>query len=161
MKTPRVNPRQFKLFMTADELMDMPAGDDFAKRSLRQLSESEGSGENLYDEKLEESLSGSAHGFASSTPAKEGEDSLYEAIQKHGVLEPVEITYSDKHDKQMLTDGHHRTVSAHSVNPNMFVPVTYDTNPWAEWGSVLSTKTSSKDQSPSSYWRSYYRGGKK
>ena len=93
--------------------------------------------------------------------AREGEDSLYEAIEKHGVLEPVEIAYSDKHDKQMLTNGHHRTVSAHSINPNMFVPIEYDNNPWVEWPSGSSTKTSSTDQSPSSYWRSYYRGEKK
>ena len=130
-----LNKHQFKLFMTADELMDLSASDDFAKRSLRQLSETKGNGENLYDEKLEESLYGSAFGRASGRLAKEGEDSLYEAIEKHGVLEPVEIAYSDEHDKQMLTDGHHRTVSAHSVNPNMFVPVTYAHKPWLEWGS--------------------------
>ena len=123
--------------MTADELMDLPAGDDSAKRSLRQISKTKDHEENLYDDKLEGSLHGSAFGHASDFEAKEGEDSLYEAIQKHGVLEPVEIAYSDKHDKQMLTDGHHRTVSAHSINPNMFVPVTYAHKPqhWITWPS--------------------------
>jgi uncharacterized protein (DUF1015 family) len=99
-----LNPKQLKLFMTARELMDMPAGDDLEE--WRPMSQNE----DLYHEKLGESM----------------DNSLYKSIKSKGVQEPVNIEFfSRQHDDTVISDGHHRIAAAHSINPDMIIPIEY------------------------------------
>jgi hypothetical protein len=125
-----------KLFMTAGELMDHPSGDtDYHEPMSENFT-------GLFEEKLEESIHGpetGTHGFH----AFDGEETLYNSVKKHGVKNPVEISYSG--DKEMLTDGHHRVAAAYDINPQMFIPVTYEDNPFipsGSWDNVSSRKGS-------------------
>jgi len=70
----------------------------------------------LADEKLGESLHGSSDG---------SDSSLYQSIQKEGVVNPVEISGTDGGSALFLEDGNHRVVAAHDINPDMEIPVTY------------------------------------
>lgn len=99
-----LNPKQLKLFMTARELMDMPAGDDLEE--WRPMSQNE----NLFREKLGESIS----------------DSLFQSIKEEGVKEPVTLDFfSREHDNTVISDGHHRVASAFTANPDMIIPIEY------------------------------------
>jgi hypothetical protein len=99
-----LNPKQLKLFMTARELMEMPAGDDTEQWSPMAQNE------DLYHEKLGESMD--AH--------------LHESIKYKGVQEPVNIEFfSRQHDDTVISDGHHRIAAAHSINPDMIIPIEY------------------------------------
>jgi hypothetical protein len=127
-----------KLFMTAGELMDYPAGDNSGYESLKE-------DEYLFDAKLDESKYGpeiGTHGDVASYKEK----TLHQSIKEKGVQTPVEISYSG--DKELLTDGHHRVASAYDINPNMFVPVTYEDNPfvpsdiWREMSSRRNGRSS-------------------
>ena len=99
-----LNPKQLKLFMTARELMHMPAGDDLEE--WRPMAENK----NLFHEKLGESIS----------------DSLFQSIKEEGVKEPVTLEFfSRQHDNTVISDGHHRIASAFAANPNMIIPIEY------------------------------------
>lgn len=99
-----LNPKQLKLFMTARELMHMPAGDDLEE--WRPMAENE----NLFREKLGESIS----------------DSLFQSIKEEGVKEPVTLEFFNRDtDDTIISDGHHRVASAFTVNPNMIIPIEY------------------------------------
>jgi hypothetical protein len=99
-----LNPKQLKLFMTARELMDMPAGDDLEQ--WRPMSQNE----DLFHEKLGESM----------------DTRLYDSVKSHGVQKPVNIDFfSRDHDNTVISDGHHRIATAHSINPNMIIPIEY------------------------------------
>jgi hypothetical protein len=99
-----LNPKQLKLFMTARELMDMPAGDD--TEQWRPMSQNK----DLFHEKLGESM----------------DTHLYDSVKAYGVQEPVNIDFfSRDHDNTVISDGHHRIATAHSINPNMIIPIEY------------------------------------
>lgn len=99
-----LNPKQLKLFMTARELMDMPAGDDLEE--WRPMSQNK----DLFYEKLGESM----------------DSDLSESIKKEGVKEPVTLEFfSRKHHDTVISDGHHRIASAFSANPDMIIPIEY------------------------------------
>ena len=59
--------------------------------------------------------------------AKWGEpDSLYRHIQKHGIDKSSAIwamRNPHKPDQVMLTEGHHRLMAAHAIDPDMPIPV--------------------------------------
>lgn len=105
-----LNHKQLKLFMTARELMQHPAGDDTEHwRPMEQNRE-------LFNEKLGEALD-----FGD-----EGEEPLYDSIKEHGVQEPINLDFVSKEDNTpVISDGHHRIAAAYAVNPDMFIPIEY------------------------------------
>jgi uncharacterized protein (DUF1015 family) len=53
-------------------------------------------------------------------------NSLYKSIKSKGVQEPVNIEFfSRQHDDTVISDGHHRIAAAHSINPDMIIPIEY------------------------------------
>lgn len=108
-----INPRQLKLFYTARELMDLPALDTQYGESLRDDVAT-------HDFKLNEARTGDED-FAHSNPAKSGELTLLQSISVKGVKEPVELTLYRDEDLPVLSNGHHRVVAAHHINPDMFI----------------------------------------
>jgi len=113
-----LNPRQLKLFMTAGELMDHPAGDD---EMWEPLSKSP----HLYDEKVEESLYGPEDGTHGRS-AGDSELTLHQSIKQQGVHTPIELDFvSSDDDTPVISDGHHRIAIANHINPNMYIPVNY------------------------------------
>lgn len=95
-----------KLFMQAKELMNIRAGDTPDWDSLANTR-------HMYDRKLRESK----------------ETPLYNSIKEQGVQKPVLITAMHNDDEtgwdELIDDGHHRAVSAHDINPEMYVPIEY------------------------------------
>jgi len=115
-----LHPAQMKLFMQAHELMSIPALEGAGKplsehprAHKAKLEQSQMSWEN-YD---------SVHGLADKP--EEGTTSLYDSIKKHGVKTPVELWMLDD-NSPMVKNGHHRIASANDINPNMYIPVSYD-----------------------------------
>lgn len=109
-----LNPKQLKLFMTARELMNMPAGDDLEEwRPMAQNPD-------LLNEKLEESMDPNAY-------AKVYDNlNLHDSIKTHGVQDPINIEFfSRDHDDTVISDGHHRVASAFNINPDMIIPIEY------------------------------------
>jgi hypothetical protein len=126
-----ISPYQYKLFMTAGELMNVKAGDSPGMQSLTEASD-------LRKRKLSESKRGTAE--ESFIHSKEGEETLYESIKKEGVRNPVTLTVNKEWGQvgdpsigrwapvnwnETLLNGHHRVVSANDINPNTFIPVRY------------------------------------
>ena len=106
--------------MQAHELMSIPAVEGAGKS----LSEHP----RAHKTKLEQSQMSwedydYAHGLADKP--EEGTTSLYDSIKKHGVKTPVELWTLDD-NSPMVKNGHHRIVSANDINPNMYIPVSYD-----------------------------------
>ena len=109
--------KQLSMFLPARELMGYMAGHtEGFNTDYLPLSESP----RIYAQKLKESKEKSASGQYF---VEKGKDSLYQSIQKEGVYSPVNLRIR-KNDIQ-INDGHHRLVSAHDIDPNMEVPVTY------------------------------------
>lgn len=113
-----LNPKQLKLFMTAGELMDHPAGDS---EDWAPLSSNKG----LYRQKVDESFDGSedlTHGSI----ADDNELTLYDSVKQKGVQTPIELDFVSKDDDTpIISDGHHRIAIANHINPNMYIPVNY------------------------------------
>jgi hypothetical protein len=109
---------QLSMFVPARELMGYTAGhtEGYGDKYLF-LSESPG----LIKEKLQESKSGSSSG--SYLPKKKGQESLYDSIKKEGVKSPISLRV--RKNGVQISDGHHRVVAAHDINPDMEVPVRY------------------------------------
>lgn len=119
-----LNPRQLKLFMTAGELMEHPAG-DFDGRSM--FDEDDGAAGKLYESKIGSKKS--THGYR----AESGEETLYKSIKREGVLKPVNLTFANDDDEvPTIDDGHHRVAAAYDINPNMYIPVDYSSG-WSGW----------------------------
>lgn len=85
----------------------------------------------MHKRKLEESKMGWADYHNSHFLSWKPEDddaNLYESIQKKGIQKPVEL-YLSKEDGKFqpeILDGNHRTAVANDINPNMYVPVSYN-----------------------------------
>jgi ParB-like chromosome segregation protein Spo0J len=92
--------QQLAMFMPAHELYKLPMNDLPNYRSK----------EHLVEEKLGESI----------------DNGLLHSVAKTGVQKPVEVYHDDS--GQYLQNGHHRVVSAHTVNPKMLVPVEHHTD---------------------------------
>lgn len=114
-----LNPDQLRLFMQAKELMDVTAGHTEPGRDeYAPLSQSPW----LQRNKLLTSHEGGENStlFA----RRKGQDSLYRSIQKHGVKHPVHLRRYKGQDQ--INEGHHRIVAANDINPEMYIPVAYD-----------------------------------
>jgi hypothetical protein len=114
-----INPNQLKLFMTAGELMNHPAGDsrDYVPMSQNPV---------VHERKLEEGMKGDArstHGLF--RPGEETGETLHDSIKRVGVKKPVELHLQRGEDMPTITDGHHRVAIANHLNPDMFVPIMY------------------------------------
>ena len=115
-----LHPAQMKLFMQAHELMSIPAVEGAGKP----LSEHP----RAHKMKLEESQMrwedyAFVHGLADKP--EEGTTSLHDSIKKHGVKTPVELWMLDD-NSTMVENGHHRIAAANDINPNMYIPVSYN-----------------------------------
>lgn len=114
-----LNPKQLKLFMTAGELMDHPAGDDFD--AWRPLS----ANDDLYEQKVSESRFGPSDSTHGNIAGYE-EPTLEQSIKEHGVQTPIELDFvSADDDTPVISDGHHRIAIANHINPNMYIPINY------------------------------------
>jgi len=95
-----------KLFMQAKELMNIRASDAPDWDSLDNKG-------HVYSRKLSESK----------------ETPLYDSIKEEGIKKPVTLTAMHNDDEtgwdEVIEDGHHRSVAAHDINPEMYVPVQY------------------------------------
>lgn len=110
--------------MTARELMDLPAG-DFDGHKMSEFTRSA-------HEKLREAKIGPATGTHGML-AEKGEETLYKSIKREGIKEPVSIDFDRNSDElPTINDGHHRVVVAHALNPNMYIPVKYESG-FADW----------------------------
>jgi len=114
-----INPNQLKLFMTAGELMNHPAGDsrDYVPMSQNPV---------VHERKLEEGMKGDArstHGLF--RPGEETGETLHDSIKRVGVKKPVELHLQRGEDMPTITDGHHRVAVANHLNPDMFVSIMY------------------------------------
>jgi hypothetical protein len=110
-----LNHEQLQMFMPARELMNVPAGDSWpiidmgrnaypdGLKFLKTMSEDKGT----YEQKLRNA-------------PKRG---LPESIKEKGVEDPVSITHIKQFPYKLIADGHHRIAVAHSINPNMEIPV--------------------------------------
>ena len=76
-------------------------------KSLDDMSGYYDSTEQMWDTKLQESL----------------DSGLADSIQSEGVKEPVGIAYYPSTGESVLEDGHHRLITAVSLDPDMKVPV--------------------------------------
>jgi hypothetical protein len=114
-----LNPNQMRLFMQAKELMDTMSG-HVATGSDKYAPMSQAPG--LYKSKLHESKEGSAASTLFSK--KRGKDSLYQSIQKEGVRTPIRLRMHQ--GTEQINDGHHRVAAANDINPEMYLPVSYD-----------------------------------
>lgn len=117
-----VNPYQMKLFYDADDIMNMRAGDDedwdyFQPLSTFNQPSSLKELDYLVDEKTKES---DRPEYDDST----GKLSLSESIAKEGIKEPISIGFLPTNEP-ILINGHHRTVVAHRLDPNMYIPHNY------------------------------------
>jgi hypothetical protein len=92
------NPNQLRLFMTPTEIMKHfePISGDFKRNE---------SVEELWGRKAEESH----------------DAGLTDSIRKQGVQVPVSLDI----DRSRVVGGHHRIAAAHTVDPNMSIPVNY------------------------------------
>lgn len=114
---------QLSLFAQAKDLMHYPTDDAGAYGSLTDFQD-------MHDRKLEEGKMGwddynDNHGLI--FEPEEGEESLYDSINKKGVQTPVDIRLREKDGKYepILTNGNHRVAIAHDINPNMYIPLHY------------------------------------
>jgi len=145
-----INPKQLKLFMTADELMNSTSGDvmaeydyvDITNPSIRTLAQDT----TLNKQKLKESMSGSEN-EAVDEPQK-GETTLFDSIKNHGVLTPVMVEHQDD-GGVILHNGHHRVSVANELNPQMYIPIRYsedgyDTDAWDETSAEVDPEVKKK-----------------
>lgn len=111
--------------MQAKDLMHLPSDDSGVNKSLAE-------DKYLHKDKLGESQLDwdsydDVHGLADAPDP--GSESLYESIAKRGVQKPVSIRlYADQSEGKYiprLTNGNHRTATAHDIDPEMWIPVTY------------------------------------
>ena len=106
-----LNPNQLRLFMQAKELMDLTSGHtEGINQDYLPYSQSPG----VYRQKLAESK----------VRPKIGQGSLHESIQESGVKVPVRIRTHE--GKEQINDGHHRIAAANDIDPEMYLPVEYD-----------------------------------
>lgn len=110
-----IQPYQLRLYMTADELMNIRAHDSSKGTSLKDDPE-------MYQYKLAESK-------PSRRPRAAQNESLYESIAREGVKTPVRIwAYRINKNSgwnELLVNGHHRVASANDIDPQMWIPVEY------------------------------------
>lgn len=117
-----LHPFQMRLFMQANELMDLPAGDSKPlpsggpNQSLRQDI-------NLQNRKREENTLPPPRWKA----PRLADPHLGEDVKAQGVIQPVSLYYRPEygHTAPQIDDGHHRVVAAYDANPESWVPVRY------------------------------------
>lgn len=119
-----LHPFQMRLFMQANELMDLPAGDSMQwsiarKAKFASLNE---------DPELQERKRQESQHVGSMRPSTLGSDKTFsEEVKEHGVLRPISLFYRPEygHTAPQIDDGHHRVVAAYDANPESWVPVRY------------------------------------
>lgn len=116
-----LNHQQLRLFMTADEMMDLPTGDSETWASLRKEPE-------LVKRKLTEGILG-PEDFTHGEHAADDEPTLFESIKEHGVKEPITLRFVGDHSTPVIANGNHRIAIAHHLDPNTYLIPEYDSIP--------------------------------
>lgn len=140
-----LNPNQLKLFATAREIMDFPAGDsgdDDESEWGASLADSPA----LAKRKLLESKTGTEN--EAETRRNQYQESLHDSIRKHGVITPVLVQQTDVGNTWLL-NGHHRVTTAYDINPDMYIPLSYtedmwDPQGWSETGREVTPEMKAK-----------------
>ena len=129
-----------KLFMTAKELMDTTAGYDaedwsvpFSKSKINPSFQGYShvlathEMESLPDIKRAENAVPHDEGMFGTdySTINEGE-TLTNSIKRQGVKNPVNLSFSKDSNRWVMMDGQHRAVAAHDVNPDMYIPLSYN-----------------------------------
>lgn len=118
-----IQPFQMKLFMQAKELMDTPSDEAWGKtlNDAHDLREAKLDEANMDWDEYDD-----VHGLIFNPLP--GEENLRDSIAKRGVRNPVKVRLH-KDDvwgwTPRLTNGNHRVVAAHDVDPEMYIPVSY------------------------------------
>jgi uncharacterized protein (DUF1015 family) len=109
-----LNNKQLSMFLPARELMDYTAGHtEGFSGEYSKMSQSP----TLYRQKLQESKQPRRFG-------NKRVESLYESIQKEGVNTPIRLRMHQ--GTEQINDGHHRLAAANDINPEMYLPISYD-----------------------------------
>lgn len=53
-------------------------------------------------------------------------ETLPESIKRQGIVNPVVLTPNRSNTKWIIQNGQHRIVAAHDINPEMFIPTSYE-----------------------------------
>jgi hypothetical protein len=109
-----LNHEQLQMFMPARELMNVHAGDSWPILNMDRTANPEGlqylkpmsEDKNTYKYKVWKGVD-------------------RESIQNKGVEEPVKVAHIGRPPYKMIGDGHHRIATAHSIDPNMEIPVNH------------------------------------
>ena len=131
-----------KLFMTATELMTDTAGFDsqdwavpFGKSKISpayagQSNVAEANNtDNLVDiKRAENSAPHDESPFGTDYETINEGETLTDSIKRQNIKNPVLLAFSNKHKKWVIGNGQHRAVAANDINPDMYVPVSYDFN---------------------------------
>lgn len=122
-----IQPYQMKLFMTAGELFHIPSSDSTDFQSLAE-------DDVLQEKKRRESERGYADQSRVPRSKNSSEKTLKESIAEEGVKKPVELAFLPKRvvenigTRVVLANGNHRVVTAHDIDPNMYVPIEYNSS---------------------------------
>lgn len=128
-----------KLFMTAKELMETTPGydnEDWSQpigtanvdpefKEFGHLTETHTMDKVADIKRAENNAPHDESMFGTDANTNEGE-TLMNSIKRQGIVQPVRLKFSNKDKTWVITDGQHRTVAAHDIDPNMYVPIDYD-----------------------------------
>lgn len=143
-----LNGEQLSMFLPAKNLIKLPPNPYELGNELNYAEESgyaetpKQAAKRLWAMKLDDSQQEPEPGGASeygglALPEKYDENlDLYDSIKKHGVVNPVPLSFTDEMDggkdnplffgkSQYIIGGHHRIAAAEDINPNMEIPVVY------------------------------------
>lgn len=118
-----VHPDQLRLFVQARELMDYPTFEwQSTHPTTLRLDR------NLKYHKLRESKTGHEYNTQAEIGSKNNKEkpSLYQSIREKGVQNPISLTFNRKLQQNTIDNGHHRIVAANDINPEMYLPVRYN-----------------------------------
>ena len=109
---------QLRMFMPAGELRDVTPSDFGPDAAGPGGSNRVGEG---WARKLEESKRGGYFRRHHFDPHHGNSKSLYDAVKKEGVVQPVEIL--NRYAEDTIYEGHHRIAASADIDPTMEVPV--------------------------------------
>ena len=130
---------QPKLFMTAGELMNTTPGydnEDWSQpigtgnvdpefKEFGHLTETH-TMDKVADIKRAENNAPHDEGmFGTDETTGEGE-TLMSSIKRQGIVNPILLRFSKRDNTFVITNGQHRVVAAHDIDPNMYVPLEYN-----------------------------------
>jgi len=157
-----LNGEQLSMFLPAKKLIELPPNPWELGEEINYAEDSgfdetpKQTANRLWASKLEYSQQDPEPGGATDAgdfelPKKYNDNlDLYDSIQKHGVINPVPLGFTDQSSvpktssllfgkSQYVIGGHHRIAAAKDINPNMEIPVMY-------WGYLEDNVPFRKDE---------------